>query len=185
MAAVMRDRRRGVTPFLVPDPAFGWFLRSSALVAITSAACFGGLLWWYHGKLLDLLGLYELIDQPGVHEMMSDYAGLSLVVTGIAMVGMAGFVILTSMFLLHRIVGPAYRIKLHMMDLMAGGTPRPVRLREGDKLADLAGCFNEFLVHAGVIEAQGPGRARPPQVPEAAEKRPPADVRGSMGLSKA
>ena len=180
MAAVMRERRVGLTRFLVPDPAFGWFMRSVVMVAIISGACFGGILWWYHGKLLDLLGLYELIDQPGVHEMMSDYARVSLVVTGITMIGAAGFVMLTSTFLLHRIVGPVYRIKMHMMDLMEGGTPRPVRLREGDKLVDLAGCFNEFLVHTGVIEGQAPPSERLPQVSVAAEKRLPAGVRDSM-----
>ena len=152
MASTPKDRRIGWTRFFVPDPSFGWYVRGVGLGAAATALVFAGLLWWYHGKLLDLLGLYDMLDQPGVQELLLQYSKLSLLVTAIAVFGAAFFVIMMSMFFLHRIAGPIYRMKVHMMDLMAGKPPRELSFREDDQLKDLADIFNDFMRHFGLLE---------------------------------
>ena len=152
MAPTPTDRRIGWTRFLVPDPAFSWYLRGVGLGAAVTAIVFAGLLWWYHGKLLDLLGLYDMLDQPGVQELLVEYSRLSLAITAIAVGGAALFVIVMSLFFLHRIAGPIYRLKVHMLDLMAGESPRELCFRQDDQLKDLADIFNDFMRHFGLLE---------------------------------
>jgi methyl-accepting chemotaxis protein len=152
MAPAPKDRRIGWTRFLVPDPAFSWYVRGVGLGAALTALVFAGLLWWYHGKLLDLLGLYDMLDQPGVQELLLQYSQLSLVITAIAVGGAALFVIVMSLFFLHRIAGPIYRMKVHMLDLMAGEPPRELCFRQDDQLKDLADIFNDFMRHFGLLK---------------------------------
>ncbi|MBW1683880.1 MAG: hypothetical protein JRS35_02340 [Deltaproteobacteria bacterium] len=162
MASTRKDRRLGLTRFFVPDPSFSWYVRGVGLGAAATALVFAGLLWWYHGKLLDLLGLYDMLDQPGVQDALLQYSKLSLLITVIAVFGAAFFVIMMSMFFLHRIAGPIYRMKVHMMDLMAGTPPHDLAFREDDQLKDLADIFNDFMRHFGLLEP----RAAPAQAHE-------------------
>jgi hypothetical protein len=152
MTPTSKNRRIGWTRFFVPDPAFTWYVRGVGIGAAVTALVFAGLLWWYHGKLLDLLGLYDMLDQPGVQELLLRYSRLSLVITAIAVGGSALFVIVMSLFFLHRIAGPIYRMKVHMMDLMAGEPPRELSFRQDDQLKDLADIFNDFMRHFGLLE---------------------------------
>ena len=170
------NRRLGWTRFFVPDPAFGWYMRTVTAAAVATATAFAGLLWWYHGHLLDVLGLYDVLDDPAAHHLVVEYSKLSLVVILLGVMGAASFVLMISLFLLYRIAGPIYRLKAHMMDLMDGASPRPLRFRENDQLADLAEIFNDFQSHAGILPrsgspgtqpsseaAQAPGDASEPQ----------------------
>jgi hypothetical protein len=71
MAPTSRNRRIGWTRFLVPDPAFSWYVRGVGLAAAATALFFAGLLWWYHGKLLDLLGLYDMLEKLHMMDLMA------------------------------------------------------------------------------------------------------------------
>jgi len=148
------NRRIGWSRFFVPDPAFGWFMRAVTLGAVATSIGFAALLWWYHGRLLDLLGLYDVLTDPAAHHLVVEYSKLSLVVITLGVMGSASFVLLMSLYLLHRISGPIYRLKLHMVDMMAGEPPRPLRFRDDDQLADLADIFNDFMRHHDLL---GPG----------------------------
>jgi hypothetical protein len=175
MASTPKDRRLGWTRFFVPDPAFSWYVRGVGLGALATALVFAGLLWWYHGKLLDLLGLYDMLDQPGVQELLLRYSRLSLFITAIAVGGAALFVIMMSLFFLHRIAGPIYRMKVHMMDLIAGTPPRELSFREDDQLKDLADIFNDFMRHLGLLEPRGASAQAQEEVSHAeprADRRP-------------
>jgi len=182
MASMSQDRRLGWTRFFVPDPAFSWYVRGVGLAATATAFVFAALLWWYHGKLLDLLGLYDMLDQPGVQDLLLQYSKLSLLVTVIAVFGAALFVIVMSLFFLHRIAGPVYRIKLHMMDLMAGEPPRELHFRHDDQFKDLADIFNDFMRHHGLLEPRAASaqaheeasRAESPAQPHPGPARRPA-----------
>jgi hypothetical protein len=161
MASTRKDRRIAWTRFFVPDPSFSWYVRGVGLGAAATALVFAGLLWWYHGKLLDLLGLYDMLDQPGMQELLLQYSQLSLLITTIAVCTAALFVIMMSLYFLHRIAGPIYRMKVHMMDLMAGTPPRELTFRDGDQLQDLADIFNDFMRHYGLLEQRAaPAPAR-------------------------
>jgi hypothetical protein len=146
------NRRLGWTRFFVPDPAFGWYMRAVSLGAVTTSIGFAALLWWYHGRLLDLLGLYDVLDDPAAYHLVVEYSKLSLVVITLGVLGSACFVLMMSVYLLHRIAGPIYRLKLHMVDMMAGQPARPLRFRDTDQLADLADIFNDFMRHHGLLE---------------------------------
>jgi hypothetical protein len=140
-----------------------------AIGALFAALFFGGLLWWYHGRLLDVLGLYDLLKDPGMHAVLARYAKLSLCVTGVAVFGAALFVIIMSACFLHRISGPVYRMKLHMMSIMAGEPVGEMTLRNGDQLGDLARMFNDLLHHLGVVEVSR--EASPPvSAPEGSDR---------------
>jgi hypothetical protein len=153
------NRRIKGTRFFVPDPSFGWYVRGVGVGTLLASLFFGGLLWWYHGRLLDLLGLYDLLREPGMQDVMARYARLSLLVTVVAVLGVATFVMLLSIFFLHRIAGPVYRMKVHMMAIMAGESPGPLRFRKDDQLKDLSDIFNEFLEHQGLAQRRSSGAA--------------------------
>jgi len=83
------ERRRGKTRYFVPEAAFGWYLRTVAFGAVAIGALFGSASWWYHGKLLDLLGIYDLLRDPGVQELVGTFSRWSLIVTGVVSIGSA------------------------------------------------------------------------------------------------
>ena len=116
-----------------------------------AAVLFAGLLWWFHGRLLDVLGLYDYLDEPGVRDAVIRYAKLSLIVTGASVLGAAVWMLFLSVFFLHRIAGPIYRLKAHMMDMIAGDVPKELSFRETDQLKDLSALFNEFVQHFGLL----------------------------------
>ena len=145
------DRRLGWTRFFVPDPSFGWYVRGVGVGSLVAVVVFSGLLWWFHGRLLDVIGLYDLLDEPGVRDAVIRYAKLSLIVTGSSVLGAAVWMVILSVFFLHRIAGPIYRLKAHMLGMIAGDAPKELSFRKTDQLKDLCGLFNEFVEHFGLL----------------------------------
>jgi hypothetical protein len=146
------DRRIGLTRFFVPDASFRWYVRGVALGALIIGAFFGVLSWWYNRRLLESLGVFDVAEYPGMHQAISDYAAYSIAITAIAFIGTVIFVTLLSLFLLHRISGPVYRLKQHMLGIMMGRPPGELRFRKDDQLSDLSATFNEFTQHLGLVE---------------------------------
>ena len=146
------DRRLGFTRFFVPDASFRWYLRSVALGALGIGAFFGALSWWYNRRLIESFGVLDVAEYPGVQQAISDYATYSIVITSIAFVGTVLFVTLLSLYLLHRISGPIYHLKQHMLGIMMGRPPGELKFRKGDQLSDLSATFNEFTRHLGLLE---------------------------------
>jgi hypothetical protein len=156
----------GLTRFFVPDASFRWYARGVAFGTLGIGAFFGTLSWWYNRRLLESLGVFDVTGDPGVQQAISDYAVYSIVITGIASVGTVLFVTLLSLFLLHRISGPIYRLKQHMLGIMMGRPPQEVSFRGDDQLSDLSATFNEFMRHIGLVE----GRPHPASVSDPAEE---------------
>jgi hypothetical protein len=159
------QRRIGLTRFFVPDAAFRWYVRSIAFGTLCIGAFFGTLANWYHRRLLESLGVFDGGGNPAMQQAFSDYASYSIVIGAIACVGAVLFATLLSSFLLHRISGPVYRLKQHMLGIMMGKQPTEVRFRKEDQLSDLCATFNEFLRHLGLLE----GRPHPASEAHAAE----------------
>ena len=67
----------------------------------------------------------------------------------------AGTVVVT-LFVSHKIAGPLYRFKQTFHALTAGDFTRPVTLRKGDQLLDVAGDFNRMIMvlSAQLVEAK-------------------------------
>jgi hypothetical protein len=164
------DRRLGRTRFFVPDASFRWYLRGVALGALGIGAFFGALSWWYNRRLLESLGVFDAAEIPGVQQAISDYAAYSIVITGIAFVGTVLFVTLLSLFLLHRISGPVYRLKQHMLGIMMGRPPGELEFRKDDQLSDLSATFNELMHHLGLVEDRPQPASRSDSAEEEAEE---------------
>lgn len=146
------DRRVGLTRFFVPDASFRWYLRGVGLGALGIGAFFGALSWWYNRRLLESIGVFDVTEYPGVQQAVSDYAAYSIAITAIAFIGTVLFVTLLSLYLLHRISGPVYRLKQHMLGIMMGRPPGELKFRKDDQLSDLSATFNEFAHHLGLVE---------------------------------
>jgi len=160
------NRRIGRTRFFVPDPSFRWYIRGVGFGTLGIGAFFGVLSWWYNRRLLESLGVFDAGGNPGLQQAISDYATYSIVIGAIAAVGIVLFVTLLSLFLLHRISGPVYRLKQDMLGMMMGKPPKEVRFRREDQLSDLSATFNEFMRHLGLLE----GRPHPASEADATEE---------------
>jgi hypothetical protein len=170
------DRRLGITRVFVPDAAFHWYIRAVGFGALGIVAFFGGLSWWYHGRLLKSLGLLEAAGDPMVERVIADYTASSIVVSVVASIGIVLFVTLLSLYLLHRISGPVYRLKQHMLGIMMGRPAAAVNFRKDDQLSDLSATFNELLYHLGAIERQAQPSTAPSEAEEAGESHAGAEA---------
>jgi len=140
------------TRFFVPDASFRWYIRSIACGGLGIGAFFGALSWWYNQRLIESLGVSDMLANPGVQHAISEHAVYSLVITAVASAGTILFVTLLSLYLLHRISGPIYRLKQHMLGIMMGRPTTEVGFRKDDQLSDLSATFNDFLRHQGILE---------------------------------
>jgi len=161
-----RERRSGRTRFFVPDASFRWYVRGVGIGALGIGVFFGALSWWYQRRLLDSFGVFDKLSDPELEQAVSEHAIYSLVVTGVASVATVLFITLLSLYLLHRIVGPVYRLKQYMLGIMMGRPATELRFRQGDQLSELSETFNEFLRHQRILE----GRPHTSVDPDAAEE---------------
>lgn len=160
------DRRVGLTRFFVPEASFRWYVRGIAVGTLGIGTFFGVLALWYHRRLLESLGVFDAGGNPAMQQAISDYSVYSIAIGAIACVGVVLFVTVLSCFLLHRISGPVYRLKQHMLEIMMGRPLSEVTFRKDDQLSDLSATFNEFLHHLGLVE----GRPHPASETDAAEE---------------
>jgi nitrogen fixation/metabolism regulation signal transduction histidine kinase len=107
------------------------------------------MLWWFHQSLLDRLGLAEVAGDPAVQELMHEYSRQALIGTGVVVLGGTLFVVLTGMYLQHRISGPVYRIKRHMRAIVDGGPVEQISFRDDDQQRELAEVFNQLIQRLG------------------------------------
>ena len=154
----VKNYRLGRSRFIVPHAAFDWYVRGIALAALVCGAFTGLASWVYHLQLFDALGLGQQAAWP---ELATQYGRLSLMAGGVVMVTTAIFMTLISMFLFHRIVGPIYRLKQHMIAVSNGEDVAALRLRDTDQLADVCDVYNQMLVALDVIEPEKPAAAAP------------------------
>ncbi len=150
----------------MPDASFRWYVRAVGLGTLGIGAFFGTLSWWYNRRLLESLGIFDITGNPEVQQAISEHAVYSIAITAIAWIGTVLFITLLSLYLLHRISGPIYHLKQHMLGMMMGRAPTEVRFRKDDQLSDLAASFNEYLRHLGLIE----GRPHPASEADSTEE---------------
>ncbi len=148
------ERRRGLTRFIVPHPSFNWYMRGVCIGAMVTAGFVGLATWWYHRSLLDALGLFDLLRHPDFHEVMAYYTRITVLTTGIGVLASAMFVVMFSVYLFHKIVGPVYRLKQHMSGIVAGDPVRALHFRDGDQLTDVCDTYNALLHSLELIESK-------------------------------
>lgn len=54
-------------------------------------------------------------------------------------------IVVFSLFYSHSMAGPIHNIKSSLRDMVAGGEPRPIRVRKGDQFQDLADLLNQLI----------------------------------------
>lgn len=148
-----KNHRMGITRFVVPHESFEWYVRAIGLSALGFGAVTGLASWNYHLELFDALGLAGRADWP---ELVAQYGRLSLLAAATVSVVMALFITVVSMFLFHRVMGPVYSLKQHMIAVANGESVRPLRFRESDQLADVCEVYNQLLASLDVIETEKP-----------------------------
>ena len=57
-----------------------------------------------------------------------------------------------AMFLIHRILGPVFRMQSHMQSILDGKTPSELSLRDTDRLTDVVSTYNALLHSLDLIE---------------------------------
>ena len=147
-----RNQRKGISRWLVPHPSFGWYLRGMGLGALFASSFFGLASWWYNRALLTSLGGTDVFADPAFREVLASYASLSMFVTAVGVVGAPVFVIVFSIYFLHKIAGPIYRMKNHMQKLIEGGTASELVLRKHDQLQDICTTYNQLLHHLELFD---------------------------------
>ncbi len=139
------DRRVSRTRYFVPDANFGWYVRGLVVAVVVATLSFGGILWWFK------LGIAGAVD-PAVAEMLIADSNRIMLATGIAVLAGAIFLMLASMFMLHRIVGPISRLKGHMQAIIDGGPVSELTFRDDDRFSEVAEIFNEVMRQQGTLE---------------------------------
>jgi hypothetical protein len=151
------NERWGVSRWFVPHPSFRWYLRGVGLGALFASSFFGLASWYYNQALIDALAGHDAFTDPGVLAALSSYATLSMFVTAIGVVGATTFVVIFSIYFLHKIAGPVYRIKGHMQRLIDGAEVSELVLRKDDQLQDLCQTYNQLLHHLELFEPKPDG----------------------------
>ena len=64
-----------------------------------------------------------------------------LLASGITMINLTFW----GLYLSHRVAGPIYRLRKHMVELTEGNTQREVNFRTNDFFPELADAFNQFV----------------------------------------
>jgi hypothetical protein len=143
------NRRYGLTRFLVPDESSAWFIRTIALSVVGIGIVLGLISWSHHRELLDTMVANGFVQQP---EILAQYTRISMINAGLVIVAGSVFVTVMACFLLHRIAGPIYRIRLNMLNVIHDQAVQEVRLRDGDRLRDVADTYNQLLYKLDLID---------------------------------
>jgi hypothetical protein len=156
------DRRFGLSRFIVPHESFEWYTRVIAGSTLAVGALLGVATWVYHQKLVGALGLDQLV---GSSQVLEQYNRYSLLATGVMILAAVVYVTLISMFIYHKVAGPVYRLKLHMLAVIDGQDVPEMRLRSTDQLSDICDTYNQMLYTLEVIEPKPLEEAKTPPSP--------------------
>jgi len=88
-----------------------------------------------------MMRVADLLPHDGValKSHMFDILGRGLVLTLLVLVPVTMSVGIASM---HKIVGPLYRFRVYLTELVAGATPEPCKVRDTDELQDICELLN-------------------------------------------
>ncbi|HNQ35164.1 MAG TPA: hypothetical protein PKN80_03770 [bacterium] len=87
-------------------------------------------------------GFPTAANLPAIIKQVNARLFWTLIIPGFLLLGIAGW---SQIVLMHRIAGPAYRIRKVMMDMAHGIWPSEVKLRNQDYLKEVADEINLFL----------------------------------------
>jgi len=151
-----QNRRIGMQRYIAPHPSYGWYVRTLAIFALLGGLVLGGASWLHQQQMLNALGLEQIVSDPDALKAQS----LNMLVFSVTLSGIAFscFVLVVGAFFFHRVAGPVYRIKSHMLELLDDKPARPLTLRKQDQLQDVAEVYNQLLTKLGALPEQSQPR---------------------------
>ena len=150
------NRRFGLTRFAVPSRDFAWHTRGIAISALAISCFTAGLAWWTQQRTFYSLGFDLFGPNP---EAAAQFAKVTLFADVLLLGITCGLMVLSAMFLTHRILGPVFRLQSHMQSILDGKTPSELTLRDTDRLRDVAATYNALLHSLDLIEPKSMGIA--------------------------
>lgn len=144
-------RRIRISRFVVPHDSFDWYTRGIAITTLATGSLLALCTWLYHQQLFSAMGLREVAEYP---EVLDQYARLSLIGTGVVVLVATLYITMMAGFLFHRVAGPIYRLRLHMLAAANGEPVGELRLRSKDQLGDLCEAYNQLLHSVDLVEAK-------------------------------
>ena len=149
-----KNRRIGLSRFTVPHATYAWHVKAFALFALVAGMALGGAIGLHQIQMIKAIGLDELAINP---EALETHA-LKMMIYSVTLSGIAFscFTLVVGAFLFHRICGPIYRLKGHMLALLNDQQVHSLKLRETDQLQDIAEVYNSLLVKYQIIKEEPP-----------------------------
>ena len=147
MAVVSEAKRRRitVTRYVVPHRTFFRFILTLGMVTFALATVVGVALWWQQHHFGASLANMGLVDNPALQRVLERQRQLVVTIGIVCTVSMAVCMVVVAAFLLHKVLGPIYRMERHLESVVAEGTVTPIRLRRTDRLHHLAALINQAL----------------------------------------
>ncbi len=147
----VKNKRVGLSRYIVPHESSDWYMRRVIYIAIGAGFALGAGSWLFHEQLVGALGLYQVVEAP---QLLANYSHFMLLFSvTIAALSALVYFMLFGIFLFHRVAGPVYHMKRHMEAITQGEPARPLKLRNGDQLQDVAEVYNQLLVKLGALES--------------------------------
>lgn len=130
-----------------PPPGFRLVRQDPVRFALLAGVLLGAAAWIYNQELNRNFGLDSshagMLHDPSFHSLV-----FTVTLFGIAF---GCYVLVVGAFFFHRVAGPIYWIKCHMLDTLDGQPVAPMTLRKNDQMHDVAEAYNALLKKFGVI----------------------------------
>lgn len=99
--------------------------------------------------------IYELIEQfiasvPDKSEALTDSRNNLFWVLALVQIGILGLIFVSMIFVSHKIAGPMFKLKSHLIAMRSSEKLNPVHFRKGDHFIEIADEFNktiESIIH--------------------------------------
>jgi hypothetical protein len=138
-----------LTRYIVPHSSFDWYTRVMGLSTLAILMVVGAGGWVYLQQLFEATGLQAYQEAPGVVEQ---YKRMTLIGTCMIVLTATLYVTLVAGFLFHRVAGPVFSLKRHMVEIMDGKPVQEIVFRDTDQLGDLAETYNQLLHHLELVD---------------------------------
>jgi len=143
--------------------AFGLSIAGFSLVITAFALKY---FFWRSLQVLQEAGVP--FNHPIYNFMLEQERWIKVLYLGVAMLS-CGFAVVMGLVLSHRVAGPIYRLRKHLLEAAAGRAPSQVRFRDEDYFQELADAYNAELRSRGRVRRPG---SEPSRADQAAAQEP-------------
>lgn len=128
--------------YLIDRPFQFRFILYNVFVAIIVSLIYYAANQYFFWKLASLGRAAGLPTNHVFFEFIGQQTGLMNRVFFITGLATTTLLFIHGIFMSHKIAGPIYRMRQHLLGIAGGKKPSPVRFRKGDYFPELADAFN-------------------------------------------